>query len=72
MIKRPGRQPTILDARIIRETFLKISHAEVVIHHITEDSSKRLQVVYEVRRLVESNRGEGVTTKCSFHRTVFE
>lgn len=65
MITYPGRAPSVLEARLIKDAFFKMVDGDVVIHHISEDSTKRLQVEYEVRWFTGEN------TKCTFHRKIF-
>lgn len=65
VIKRPGRQPTrseqLLLVPIIQNTF-NFSGESIVIHHITEDDTYRLQL--EIERRIPMCGG----TVCTFHR----
>lgn len=67
IIKQPGRAPTrsekLLLTPLIQRKYYPAYQEAVVIHHITEDTTHRLQL--EIERRVGR---DGCPTKCFFER----
>jgi hypothetical protein len=63
MIKRPGRQPSYMEAHLIASMIERTVEGErIVVHHITEDTVRTLQVE------IERRSSEGV----SFQRLILK
>lgn len=66
MITKPGRKPTIMETllleHIMAQYWPNAVRVKPVIHHVSEDSSERLQVEYELRW----------NNKCTFNRLILD